>query len=109
MMTRVSYILVSVGKRTDIEVTPTTLKEVLGQKAYMLFYVKRTLAYAAVTRTMMPAASPANTKAIGSKVPVGMKALPSAKAPGARSSDVGGKKTHPIKVSPQSCPGSFRT
>lgn len=27
-------------------VTPTTLKEVLSQRAYMLFYVKRSLAYA---------------------------------------------------------------
>jgi ubiquitin carboxyl-terminal hydrolase 22/27/51 len=85
-------------ERADYVVTPTTLKEVLGQKAYMLFYVKRTLAYASVSKTTIPAASPANTKVVGSKAPVGMKALTSAKTPGARSTDIGGKKTHPIKV-----------
>ena len=32
-------------KRLTGIVTPTSLKAVLGQKAYMLFYVKRSLAY----------------------------------------------------------------
>ncbi|KAK1922440.1 ubiquitin specific protease [Papiliotrema laurentii] len=39
----------------DDKVTPTSLKEVLAQKAYMLFYVKRSLAYA------QPMTKPLNT------------------------------------------------
>ena len=64
-------------------VTPTPLSSVLAQKAYMLFYVKRSLAYAAP-----PAKSvlPTNGVSNGHALPVGV----AGKMPG-------GKMAHPIR------------
>lgn len=61
----------------------------------MLFYVKRTVAYASVSKITQPAPSPiAGKNSTGSKVPAGGKA-----GVGMKTLDMGGKKTHPIKVS----------
>ncbi|ORY29156.1 hypothetical protein BCR39DRAFT_481921 [Naematelia encephala] len=52
----------------DDKVTPTTLSAVLSQKAYMLFYVKRSLAYASSIKNLLTA----NTSAgVGVGVGVG--------------------------------------
>ena len=45
-------------------VTPTTLKSVLGQRAYMLFYVKRSLAYAQPMAKMLATNSVNNVSTI---------------------------------------------
>jgi ubiquitin carboxyl-terminal hydrolase 22/27/51 len=89
-------------RRAERPVTPTTLRDVLGQKAYMLFYVKRTLAYTAVRKAGATASSPsvktsqANKAPMTTKASVGLKAMPSAGV--GKPLDMGGKKTHPIKV-----------
>jgi ubiquitin carboxyl-terminal hydrolase 22/27/51 len=44
-------------------VTPTTLKEVLGQKAYMLFYVKRSLSYTQPLSKLLSSTQPASVPA----------------------------------------------
>ncbi|KAI9636491.1 uncharacterized protein MKK02DRAFT_37170 [Dioszegia hungarica] len=67
----------------DDKVTPTTLKDVLGQKAYMLFYVKRTLAYASVARVAVPVNSAVGGKGVAQK--------------GLQAEKMGGKGGHPIK------------
>jgi ubiquitin carboxyl-terminal hydrolase 22/27/51 len=94
-------------------VTPTTLSAVLSQKAYMLFYVKRSLAYAQPMQRLLSNTGGTTVNGTGTTTPaqsmmtslsssttgttVGRKTLPGISA----ESGVGGKslggKGHPIR------------
>lgn len=68
-------------------VTNTTLSEVLAQRAYMLFYVRKTLAYA----------EPIQRNSIISQPNMTIAAIGGAASKGVAGKGVGGKSGHPIK------------
>ena len=79
--TKVSHLSSSSHRRAHTaSVTPTTLKAVQGQNAYMLFYVKRSLAYAAPHSKLL--ASNGESQ--------------SGKHPGLSGAPIGGRIGHPI-------------